>query len=150
MWAGITGGILGHAGVNGFLDNLESVQQEADEESLQWEQFLRALVITFRGGDFATAEIVEHAVHQRGLLSHSFPDEVGHPEERESEASGPLQRRLGKALARKCGTRFGELELRVERARPDTHTKVQRWRIEGNTESLIHNGAAPPAGFQRE
>ena len=146
-WARTAGGILGHAGVTGFLANLETVQRESDEESLQWEQFLRALVLTFRRKDFTTAEIVDHAAHNRGLLSYSFPDEIGHPDERTNEGAASLQRRLGKALSRKCGTRFGELELRIEKSTPDSHTKTQRWRVEGKLDSLLHDGAQPPAGF---
>ena len=146
-WARIAGGILSHAGVTGFLANLESVQRDADEESLQWEQFLRALLVTFQGRDFTTAEIVDHAAHNRGLLSYSFPDEIGHPDERGNEGAASLQRRMGKALSRKCGTRFGELELRIEKSTPDSHTKTQRWRVEGNVDSVLHDQAKSAAGF---
>jgi hypothetical protein len=137
-WAGKAGGILQHAGVKGFLGNLDAVQKEADEESEQWDQFLRALAVTFCDGEFTAAEVVDRALHDRTLLTFSFPEEIGHPEERTNGDLSSLVRRIGKALARKCGTRFGDLELRIERCRPDSHTKVQKWRVGGNLDPLFH------------
>jgi hypothetical protein len=137
-WAQTLGGILAHASVNGFLSNLDAVQTEADEESQQWDQFLRSLVIAFRDREFTTAEVVETTLHTHSLLSQAFPDDIGHPDERAAYPEGfSLQRRLGKALARKCGTRFGELELRIERGEIDKHSKVQRWRVAGELDSLM-------------
>lgn len=86
---------------------------------------------------------MERAIHGRDLLIASFPDEIGHPEERGAEGTS-FQRRLGKALGRKCGTRFGELELRIERAELETHTKVQRWCVAGKLSELLSGN---PAGF---
>jgi hypothetical protein len=124
--------------VNGFLSNLDAVQTEADEESQQWDQFLRSLVIAFRDREFTTAEVVETTLHTHSLLSQAFPDDIGHPDERAAYPEGfSLQRRLGKALTRKCGTRFGELELRIERGEIDKHSKVQRWRVAGELDSLM-------------
>src|SRR3954451_24185687 len=39
-WVKTVGSIVSHAGVQGFLSNLEQLYEEADEESVQWEQFL--------------------------------------------------------------------------------------------------------------
>jgi hypothetical protein len=149
-WAHKTGGILQYAGIEGFLKNLETVQQEADEESTQWDQFLRALAITFRDSEFTVADIADRAVHDRGVLTFAFPDEIGHPDERTEGGTSSLVRRVGRALARKCGTRFGELELRIERGRPDTHTKVQRWRVTGNLGSLLSPMGDGVAGLPNE
>jgi hypothetical protein len=135
-WAGKAGGILKHAGVEGFLGNLDAVQVENDEESAQWEQFTRALAITFREFEFTASEVADQVLHDRGMLALSFPEEIGHPDERGDRDMSSLVRRIGKALARKCGTRFGDLELRIERGRPDTHTKVQRWLVAGNLAPL--------------
>jgi hypothetical protein len=139
-WAHKAGGILHHAGIEGFLENLDTVQVEADEESAQWEQFIRALALTFKHAEFLVAEIVDHAVHSRDLLGESFPDEIGHPDEHIEGGRASLVRRLGKALARKCGTRFGELELRLEKGELNSHTKVRRWRVAGNVDALFSPG----------
>jgi flagellar hook-basal body complex protein FliE len=148
-WARMVGGILGYAAVKGFLENLDAVQQDSDEESRQWEQFLRALAIVFRGLAFTTAEIVEHAVHHRDVLSDAIPDEIANTDEGGNGGTS-FQKKLGKALARKCGTRFGELELRLERCEPDKHTKVQRWRVGGDLDSLLSKEANESAGFHRD
>lgn len=146
MWARTIGGILTYAGVGGFLENLADVQLDADEDSQQWEQFLRAIVLILGGREFTTSDLVGHLFHTRDLLSESLPDEIGHPEERPNDGTVSFQRRLGKALARKCETRFGDLGLRIEKRKPDTHTKLQRWAVAGNLDSLIQQGAKP-AGF---
>jgi hypothetical protein len=148
-WARAAGGILQHAGVSAFLGNLESVQREADEESAQWDQFLRALVLAFGASDFAVADIADRVLHQSTALALSFPDDIGHPDEgRDGVEMSSLVRRLGKALARKCGTRFGDLQLRIERGRPDTHTKVQRWHVAGELDALVASHAKERAGFE--
>ena len=149
-WAEKVGGILQHAGVEGFLMNLDAVQQEADEESCQWDTFLRALVMTFRDTEFTVAELSDRVRHDGGLLSLSFPDEIGHPDERVDGGPASLVRRIGKALARKCGTRFGHLELRVERGRPDTHTKVGRWKVAGDLAALLSREEHESAGLSNK
>ena len=145
-WAEKVGGILQHAGVEGFLKNLDAVQQDADEESGQWDTFLRALAITFRDAEFTVAELADRLRHDSGVLSESFPDEIG-LNERADGGPGSQVRRIGKALARKSGTRFGELELRIERGRPDAHTKVQRWRVAGNLAPLFSYSEDGSAGL---
>ena len=146
-WARTTGGILYHAGIDSFLGNLPNLQKEADEESAQWEQFLSALVQSFRGRPFMASEVADKALHEWGMLSLSFPDEIGHPGESSNDGYGSLVRRIGKALAKKCGTRFGDLELRVERGKPDNHTKVQTWVVAGNTGPLLMATVDDSAGF---
>jgi hypothetical protein len=149
-WARTAGGILQYAGVTEFLCNLETLQKEADEESRQWDQFLRALAITFGERDFAAADIAERVLHERGLLGLSFPEEIGHPDERTEGGDSSLVRRIGRALARKCGTRFGDLDLRIERGEPDKHTKVQRWKVAGNVKGIQSVAQTESAGFQND
>jgi hypothetical protein len=149
-WARQAGGILQHAGLEGFLGNLDAVQQQADEESAQWDQFSRALAITFGELEFTVADVVNRAEHERGVLSDSFPDDIGHPDERADSSRGSLVRRTGKALARRCGTHFGDLDLRIERGRPDNHTKIQRWRVAGNLTALLSKDADESAGLRND
>jgi hypothetical protein len=147
-WARQVGGILQHAGIAGFLHNLDQVQQQADEESAQWDQFLRALAMIFKYAEFTVSEVADRALHERGLLAVSFPDDIGHPDERADGGISSLSRRLGKAFGRKCGTRFGELDLRIERGRPDSHTKVQRWKVGGNIRCLLTETDGGSAGIR--
>jgi hypothetical protein len=39
-WATVVGGILEHAGVTGFLSNLQNVYEKSDEETAEWAEFL--------------------------------------------------------------------------------------------------------------
>ena len=58
-WAITVGGILANAGINGFLQNLDSLYQESDPAQLQWEAFLLALSESFAGRAFTIKELVE-------------------------------------------------------------------------------------------
>src|SRR5262249_39847120 len=41
-WARTVGGVLAHAGVEGFLGNLDGLYAQVDEEEVAWEMFLKA------------------------------------------------------------------------------------------------------------
>src|SRR5262249_33806051 len=42
-WSRVAGGILAHAGLKGFLGNLEDVYANADQDGPQWEHFFHVL-----------------------------------------------------------------------------------------------------------
>ena len=136
-WAAAIGGILNRAGVHGFLENLDQVQKEGDEESTQWDEFLRALVLSFGGCEFTAADVTGEALSATSRIALALPDEIGHPREQREGGHLSLARKVGRALARKCGTRFGDLDLRIERGEPEKHTKVQRWRVAGNVNDIL-------------
>lgn len=48
-WRGMVGGILGNAGITGFLANLEQFRERSDTLSSQWDSFLQALKEQFPG-----------------------------------------------------------------------------------------------------
>src|SRR2546425_6439173 len=58
-WTTTVGGILQHAGIDGFLANAAEMYQAADSESVQWEGFLQVLYEVFYGDAFTIAEVVE-------------------------------------------------------------------------------------------
>ena len=41
-WSSVMGGILGHVGIRGFLDNLDQFYEESDAEGEQWRMLLAA------------------------------------------------------------------------------------------------------------
>ena len=129
-WAQTIGGILEFAGLHGFLGNLHEVRIEADEESSEWEVFLTAWARKF-GAQEVTAAMLSDCFHLGEEGRAWLPEELQFGE------LITLSKRMGKALARKAGTRFGDRELRVERCAPDSHTKVALWRVGGNLEGLF-------------
>jgi hypothetical protein len=127
-WARTVGGILAHAGVTGFLSNLDHMYEASDEEAGQWEGFLRAWRERYRDAAITTAGLVEalraRPDMQADRLQTAVPDVVA------ELLDGPpsaLPRRLGKALARRVDVRHGDDNIRLAKAHVDHG--VQRWRV---------------------
>ena len=72
-WAHTIGGILAHAGVVGFLANLEESYELADDEAEQWGTFLGALSKSTGVQPFTAAELM------RRLLRGTELDELAPP-----------------------------------------------------------------------
>ena len=122
-WARTIGGVLAHAGVDGFLENRDQVYEQVDDEGPQWAAFLGALVEATGGEPKTSTEIV-------GLVKTVPEFEDTLPYELDgllTDAQGAM--RLGKALRARLEKRFDDKGLRVVRARPDKHGKKQRWRV---------------------
>jgi hypothetical protein len=100
-WATIVGGILGHAGISGFLGNLDCLYQESDPSQLQWEAFLLALSGVFSRDNFTI-----------------------------KERKGSLQRRLGRSFSERVGRRYGSAGVHLLKA-GSNRNKVALWRVRG-------------------
>ncbi|MBZ5592778.1 MAG: hypothetical protein LAP39_11115 [Acidobacteriia bacterium] len=138
-WTTIIGGILQHAGVEGFLANSSQLYQLADAESIQWEAFLKTLDGVFYSESFIVAQVWEqinektynvdtrktvptqHADELRAAL----PDFIGQMMDRE----GFFKQRLGFAFGERVGRRYGDAQFRIERDGEDSHGKVARWKV---------------------
>ncbi len=130
-WARITGGVLARAEVEGFLGNTDRFYDEADEEATQYEAFLTAWVGVFHEAPVTVAELCEHLPPRdtrSKALWEALPDDLAELAEARSTS---FRRRLGKALAKRTDTPYGEAGLRLERAERDSHHKVARWRVRG-------------------
>jgi len=157
-WGQTLGGILLCAGVPGFLGNLATFYDEADEESAQWEAFLLTWVKYFgaqwieaaritdlvrkaesaTGGLFDSVERVDSAAES--ALVESLPTDLL-VALREKPNSFSI--RLGKALEKRIDICYGEDNLRIER-RLDKHTKRKEWRV------LAGSAGGAPAHSVRE
>ena len=134
-WARVVGGILAHAGVHDFLDNLTAMYDQIDDDGPAWEAFIRALAETFGDQAFRTADVVA-AVESDKQLAHALPDEF------DTKAPlGSLARRLGKAFSKRRDVRYGKDGVRLTAAADDTHAKVNRWSVE--TAGLAGDGGFP-------
>jgi hypothetical protein len=121
-WATTIGGILCHAGIIGFLNNLDILYQESDPSQLQWEAFLQALGCVFGTDSFTIKELVE-LMPTNTELSQVVPDELA-----DEERKGSMQRRLGRAFSERVGRRYGANGLHLLKAGMNRN-KVVLWKV---------------------
>ena len=143
-WLHTVGGILEHAGVPGFLDNLDVLYEQVDEEAAEWETFLEAVMKEFpdkdcsgfKSAEFTVYELATDIMDSRNrnlrdsiasLLPGTLADELH---------NAGFRKRLGWALRGKRDTRFGTGGLHVVRL-PGAR-RVARWQVlkERTTEVL--------------
>ncbi len=122
-WAETVGGVLAHAGVEGFLGNLEALYSKADEGGAEWEAFLDAWWRTW-GEDGKTVKAVAEEATKPGVLRDTLPGELA---EALGKNEGSFTRKLGKALASRIGTRYGDEGLHVEET--GTHRRSKVWSV---------------------
>lgn len=126
-WASTVGGVLHHAGIEGFLTNLRESHRAKNEDDAEWEAWLRALLGYYVDDSFTTRD-VEYAVREHAAaplieaLPNDLSDTIGRP-------GVSFARRLGKAFAKREGTRFGDGDLHIMRAGQDTRGGTVRWTI---------------------
>ena len=129
-WTRMVGGILSHAGVPGFLGNLEAMYDESDDGSSQWEAFLKEWRERFGDRPITMAELTDELLHpDDGSFRESLPDELADMLPIREGEEGRLRRRLGHAFRKRVEQRFGENDLFLARAGEDTHRKVALWRV---------------------
>jgi hypothetical protein len=122
-WAETVGGVLAHAGIEGFLGNLEALYSKADEGGAEWEAFLDAWWRTW-GEDGKTVKAVAEAATKADGLGDALPGELA---EALGKNQGSFTRKLGKALASRIGTRYGAEGLHVEET--GTHRRSKVWSV---------------------
>ncbi|MCC6311595.1 MAG: hypothetical protein IT345_11880 [Trueperaceae bacterium] len=99
-WSEILGGILAHAGIAGFLANLEELYERADVEGQQWREFTAAWHARFGDQPVKVTQLFE-LCQESELLAPVLGDK--------SERSQLT--RLGTALRRAKDRVFGELRV---------------------------------------
>jgi hypothetical protein len=127
-WAKVIGGILEYAEISGFLANLESLYEIADDEGPQWETFLMALHEIFQQTPVTIAEVCKELASIPELMD-LLPDTFEPPLDERGFIRPNFKKRLGKAFVQRQNTRFGDSQVRVERCSNDSHSKVARWQF---------------------
>jgi hypothetical protein len=121
------GGILCHADIKGFLGNLDQLYSQSDQETQQWEAFLRALHNHFGSSPFVANVLAADLNQSNWSLLATLPDYLSEALE---SGKGGISRKLGRAFADRVDRRYGDNEqFFLERAGEDAHVKVAKWRV---------------------
>ncbi len=131
VWSQTVGGILKHAGFSGFLENLEEMYASADEEGPVWENFLTVWAEAFPDRAVTVAEVFNE-MGRTTSLREALPDDLG---EAYDGSSNSFKKKLGKALSKRDGVRYGENNIHLEKGNLDPHSKVVRWRVKQGVEA---------------
>jgi len=115
-WTRIVGGILKHAGFNGFLENLDTLYRDSDDESNQFKAFLSAWL-----DHLGDKQVTAKEVSQTSLIE-LIPETVFG-----GSSSGNITQKLGKMFAKYAGTRFGDDELHI--VKMGLRHNTQTWQV---------------------
>ncbi|HET8851890.1 MAG TPA: hypothetical protein VFN02_05135, partial [Ktedonobacteraceae bacterium] len=129
-WVDTIGGILSYAGIEGFLGNLPTLYEQADEDATQWAAFLRAWREHYEDQEVMVATLVKDlkagaldgAMLGVGLYN-ALPDELADIQK------GDFRRRLGKALSARIGSQFDESGLHLVKASLDSRSGSAYWKV---------------------
>ena len=106
-WAGMIGGVLGYAGIDGFLGNLNDLYEQVDEEEVAWEAFLGCWLETYGDRAMTVADVARDLRSDGGWLRDALPGDLAEA----LVGKGSFERRLGNALAKRKGAIFGPVRL---------------------------------------
>jgi hypothetical protein len=123
-WADTIGGVLAYAGVSGFLDNLDYLYEQVDEEETVWEHFLSSWYNEYGNQPQTVAELTADLQKGESALRDALPGELAEALSRDGKGMS-FTKRLGNALAKRVDAIFGS--LRLERA--GTAHQACRWRL---------------------
>ena len=135
-WARTMGGVLAHAGITGFLGNLDALYERVDEEGQAWLRFFTAWYDVIGEAEISTAELgarlragtVTPCIDPGdAALFEALPDFVIEVLT-DPKRGASFSRMLGKALAKRTDVTFDDDGLRLEK-RQDTNKKTQKWRL---------------------
>jgi hypothetical protein len=127
-WTRVIGGILSFSGVTGFLSNLNTFYESADEDENQWETFLLILHEHFKDQANPIKQISEHLRSDQDILE-ILPNEIEIPRDDNEASITKFNQNLGKAFSSRLGTRFGDSHVYVEEYGKDSHTKANLWKF---------------------
>lgn len=138
-WTEVVGGVLAHAGVAGFLGNLDAMYEQIETTDQQWEAWLIEWREQYSAREKKVAEIVSDLRNgaprpgTTAVMSPEFeqlrnlvPEDVRFDGDASEDR---LRTRLGQAMKKRLGVRHGEEGYHLVYGEKDAHAKVQRWRV---------------------
>jgi len=133
-WRTVVGGVLEHAGIEGFLANAQ--ERIDDPDVAEWEAFVeelnRKLGAKFTAADVAAA-IMGAAVTWASLVPSVLAGKVGRTD---------LAKSIGEAFNMRRGRRWNEDGLRLERDGTNRQ-KVALWSVVRDEATVVERPAAP-------
>ena len=126
-WTEIVGGILAFAGIKSFLGNLEELYNKADEGNAEWEAFLQEWWRQL-GEDSVTVKDLAKLINDERPLRDALPGDLS---EALDKGEGSFTRRLGKAISKRAGTRYGDDGIHIEAA--GEHQRAKRWKLQDSS-----------------
>jgi putative DNA primase/helicase len=128
-WCRVAGGILEFAGMSGFLGNLDELYKQSDPTTAAWEGLLVELYLRMPKSGFKGAELAARVREDQALRA-VLPEDLG-----DLEPAGNFQRRLGKALLKRVGRRYGESGVHLVRV--GTRQGAVVWAIRVDKEDVL-------------
>lgn len=128
-WSETVGGILSHAGIDGFLENNDNMRAKGDIESAAWSIFLEMWAEKIGKEDLTAKQLVERW-KSTPELAETLPSPIDgwHQEDKKD-----IERRVGQLLAKKCGRPYGPKHLKIMKGSGNTVRKVATFKVTGLT-----------------
>lgn len=120
QWERTVGGIVEHAGLPGFLDNLKVWRSESDFDSQYWVSHLHWLRQEFGDQPFRTIDVKGKAI--TAMSGHLYPG----PPRLDDPTDKAYSKMIGEAYARTRGRRYENLWIEKVAS---AHGNVNLWRV---------------------
>lgn len=127
-WADMLGSLLAYLQLPGFLGNLDALYAQVDEDGPQWDAFLTAWALTFDTAVVTVSTLVQTIQRDASPLLETVPEELMEAIPAAGGSWASFQRKLGRALAKREGVRYGTSNIHVTRA-GELH-RATRWRVQ--------------------
>jgi hypothetical protein len=117
--------MVAFAGIQGFLGNLAALYDKADASGAEWEGFLSTWWEELDASKPTTVADLTKQIDGNDILKAALPGDLAEAFDR---STGSFSRKLGNALAKRAGTRYGEDGLHIVRA--GEFRRAVRWKLE--------------------
>ena len=124
-WAETVGGMVAFAGIPDFLGNLAELYDKADAGGLEWETFLYTWWEELDASKPITVAELSKVISTNDDLRAALPGDLA---EAFDKSAGGFSRKLGTALAKRAGTRYGDDGMHILRA--GEFRRAIRWKLE--------------------
>ena len=134
-WTDTIGSVLAHAGVEGFLGNLDQIRAVQDDDTQQWRAFFTAWWEAFGEAAVTADDLCHRILAHNTIPDESLPDTVV---VNRDKGEGSLKRSLGRNLARLTGRIFDARKLCASGLSGKKHVRI--WTLTpAVTSPLGHN-----------
>jgi len=122
--------MVAFAGIPGFLGNLAELYDKADAGGAEWEAFLQTWWEELNADKPTTVAELAKVIADNETLRAALPGDLA---EAFDKSAGGFSRKLGTALAKRAGTRYGDDGVHIVKA--GEFRRAVRWKLElGSTE----------------